>query len=121
MSMSRDAVERRILGALRPIVIALLLIVSVFPFYYMVVLSFRPLESVLQDPGALWPSFGEIDWGTYGSVLKSVDDPQKFPTPKQLFQIDEFGGWKAVNDKFFDPDKGVMAEINKAKGVSTGG
>jgi hypothetical protein len=25
-----------------------------------------------------------------------------------------------VNDKFFDPDKGVMAEINKAKGEETG-
>ena len=58
---------------------------------------------------------------TYRPVLKSVNDPQKFPTPKQLFEIDEFGGWSEVNEKFFDPDKGVMAEINKAKGVSTGG
>ena len=57
----------------------------------------------------------------YRPVLDSANDPQKFPTPKQLFEIDEFGGWGAVNDKFFDPDKGVMAEINKAKGESTGG
>jgi sulfate transport system substrate-binding protein len=57
----------------------------------------------------------------YRPVLESVDDPKRFPKPKQLFEIDEFGGWDAVNDKFFDPDRGVMAEINKAKGVSTGG
>ena len=71
--VSRELVERRILGVLRPIVIALLLIAAVFPFYYMVVLSFRPLDAVLQDPGALWPKAGEIDLTTYASVLKSVD------------------------------------------------
>ncbi len=57
----------------------------------------------------------------YRPVLETVDDPERFPKPKQLFEITEFGGWSEVNDKFFDPDKGVMAEINKAKGVSTGG
>jgi multiple sugar transport system permease protein len=72
--MSRDAVERRILGVLRPLVIALLLFITVFPFYYMVVLSFRPLDSVLQDPGALWPDLGEINFGTYKDVLKSTED-----------------------------------------------
>jgi sulfate transport system substrate-binding protein len=56
----------------------------------------------------------------YRPVLKSAG-AERFPTPRQLFEIDEFGGWSAVNDKFFDPDKGVMAEINKAKGVTTGG
>jgi multiple sugar transport system permease protein len=73
-TLTRDTVERRILGVARPIVIVLLLVVSVFPFYYMVVLSFRPLDAVLQDPGALWPKPGEIDVTTYTSVLKSVDD-----------------------------------------------
>ncbi len=57
----------------------------------------------------------------YRPVLESVDDPEKFPKPKRLFEIDEFGGWEAVNDKFFDPDRGVMAEINRAKGEETGG
>ena len=71
---SRETVERRILGVLRPVVIVLLLLAAVFPFYYMVVLSFRPLDAVLQDPGALWPKAGEIDLTTYTSVLKSVDD-----------------------------------------------
>jgi len=72
MSMSRDAVERRIFGVVRPVIIALLLFITVFPFYYMVLLSFRPLDAVLQDPGALWPSPGEIDLSTYGDVLKST-------------------------------------------------
>jgi multiple sugar transport system permease protein len=72
--MSRDAVERRILGVARPLVIAGLLVITVFPFYYMVLLSFRSLDSVLQHPGALWPSAGEIDLGTYTDVLKSVGD-----------------------------------------------
>jgi len=72
--VSRDHVERSVLGVLRPVIIAALLVVTVFPFYYMALLSFRPLDSVLQDPGALWPSFGEIDFGTYGEVLRSTTD-----------------------------------------------
>jgi multiple sugar transport system permease protein len=73
MSMSRDAVERRIFGVLRPLMIVFLLFITLFPFYYMVLLSFRPLDAVLQDPGALLPSRGEIDLGTYGDVLKSTE------------------------------------------------
>ena len=53
--------ERRVLRVLRPLVIALLLLVSLFPFYYMVLLSFRPLEEVLQNPGSLWVSPGDMD------------------------------------------------------------
>jgi multiple sugar transport system permease protein len=37
----------------------------------MVLLSFRPLDSVLQHPGALLPRPDEIDHGTYRDVLKS--------------------------------------------------
>ena len=59
---------------MRPLVIAALLLAALFPFYYMVLLSFRPLQGVLQDPGALWVSPGEIDLGTYGDVLKPVSD-----------------------------------------------
>ena len=72
--MSRDLVERRILGVLRPAIIVTLLVVTVFPFYYMVMLSFRPLGSVLQNPGALWPSWAEINVTTYREVLKPTAD-----------------------------------------------
>ena len=69
---SRDAIERRALAFLRPATIVFLLVITVLPFYYMVVLSFRPLDAVLQDPGALWPKPGEIDFGTYRDVLAST-------------------------------------------------
>ena len=71
--MNRDRTERGLLRVLRPLAIAFLLLIAVFPFYYMLLLSFRPLESVLQDPGALWVSPGEMDLGTYADVLRSVD------------------------------------------------
>jgi multiple sugar transport system permease protein len=73
-TIARDAVERRVLGVLRPLVIGFLLLITLFPFYYMVILSFRPLDAVLQDPGALWPEAGAIDPGTYGDVLRSQED-----------------------------------------------
>ncbi len=42
-----------------------------------------------------------------------------FPTPKQLFTIDDLGGWTKVNDTFFDPDNGTFAKIEADAGVST--
>jgi multiple sugar transport system permease protein len=72
--VSRDAVENRVFGVLRWVVIVVLLLVTLFPFWYMLILSVRSLDSVLQDPGALWVSFGEIDLGTYRSVLTSTAD-----------------------------------------------
>jgi multiple sugar transport system permease protein len=59
---------------LRPAIIVGLLVITVFPFYYMVMLSFRPLDSVLQNPGALWPSWAEINVTTYREVLKPTAD-----------------------------------------------
>jgi len=57
----------------------------------------------------------------YRSVLPDLVDEQTYPTPKELFKIDEFGGWSKVNDEFFDPDKGSVAEIERDLGVSTAG
>jgi multiple sugar transport system permease protein len=70
----RNTVEQRALGILRPVVIVAFLIAAVLPFYYMILLSFRPLEGVLQHPGSLWVSPGDMDFTTYSDVLKSVDD-----------------------------------------------
>jgi multiple sugar transport system permease protein len=66
---NRDAFENRLFAVLRVVVIVLLLIVTLFPFYYMGLLSLRPLDRVLQDPGALWVSPAEVDLGSYASVL----------------------------------------------------
>src|SRR3954453_6524006 len=61
----------------------------------------------------IWQSKG------YRPVDSALVDKSKFPTPSGLFTIDKLGGWSAVNDKFFDPDSGVVAKIEKSLGVST--
>ncbi|HLU56378.1 MAG TPA: carbohydrate ABC transporter permease [Pseudonocardia sp.] len=66
---SRDTVETRVFGVLRVVTIAFLLVVTVFPFYYTVLLSLRPLDRVLQDPGALWVPPSEVSLGSYGAVV----------------------------------------------------
>ena len=57
----------------------------------------------------------------YRSVLPDLVDEQTYPTPKELFKIDEFGGWSDVNAKFFDAETGSVAEIERDLGVSTAG
>jgi len=57
----------------------------------------------------------------YRSVLPDLVDKKTYPTPKQLFKIDKFGGWSKVNAEFFDPDKGSVAGIERDLGVSTAG
>ncbi|HEX8761670.1 MAG TPA: carbohydrate ABC transporter permease [Pseudonocardiaceae bacterium] len=69
---NRDAVETRVFGVLRWVVIAVLVLVTVFPFYYMAMLSLRNLDQVVLRPGVLWPA--EFDVSTYVSVLTSVAD-----------------------------------------------
>jgi sulfate transport system substrate-binding protein len=55
----------------------------------------------------------------YRPIDDSLVDKSKFPTPSSLFKIDKLGGWSSVNDKFFDPDNGIVAKIEKDLGVST--
>ena len=57
----------------------------------------------------------------YRPVVQGVKPPAsvKFPDPPQLFDISKFGGWGSVNDKFFDPEKGIVADIFKSQGKST--
>jgi len=59
-------------------------------------------------------------WGyrpTDPSVLAA--NKSKFPDPPGLFTIDKVGGWSKVNDTLFDPEKGAIAKIEQAAGVST--
>jgi sulfate transport system substrate-binding protein len=69
-------------------------------------LTTRPAQKIFASKG-------------YRSVIPSLVDKQKYPTPKQLFDIDKFGGWSKVNDEFFDPDNGSVAKIEQDLGVST--
>ena len=51
------------------------------------------------------------------SVLAQYKD--KFPEPKDLFTIDDLGGWDKVTDEFFDTENGSVAEIEANLGVAT--
>ncbi|MCA0295563.1 MAG: carbohydrate ABC transporter permease [Actinobacteria bacterium] len=61
-------------GIARPVVIGVLLLWVILPFYYMVLLSFMPIESLLRDPGRLWITPDEFTLSTYEKVLRSVQD-----------------------------------------------
>lgn len=54
----------------------------------------------------------------YRPVDKKIFKEFDFEQPSSLFTIKDVGGWSEVNDKFFDPEKGVLADIEKGKGVS---
>ncbi|HYI32102.1 MAG TPA: carbohydrate ABC transporter permease [Glaciibacter sp.] len=72
--MSRIAIENRTIGILRWVTIAFLLVITVFPFYYMVTLSFVPIEKLLLHPERLWVPISDFTLDTYATVLASVDD-----------------------------------------------
>jgi sulfate/thiosulfate-binding protein len=57
----------------------------------------------------------------YRPILEKLHNEQTFPTPSNLFEIDEFGGWDTVRAEFFDPENGSVAQIEEELGVSTGG
>jgi len=59
---------------LRWVLIAAIVLITVFPFYYMVVLSVVPIESLLLAPGRIWLAGQQLTVDTYRSVLASVDD-----------------------------------------------
>src|ERR1700743_1278882 len=70
-----------------------------------------------------WTPAGQTIWAQQGyrpvgqSVAKKF--AKQFPTPPQLFTIDDLGGWTKVKDQFFDPDKGSIIKIEEAAGVPT--
>src|SRR5207302_1306650 len=55
----------------------------------------------------------------YRSVIDSLVDKSKYPTPSGLFTIEKFGGWDTVMKKYFDPSNSVMARIERGLGVAT--
>jgi sulfate/thiosulfate transport system substrate-binding protein len=71
----------------------------------------------------IWSDAGQELWAEngYRPVNPKLIDAKQFPTPEDLFTIDEFGGWEKVNDEFFDDETGSVAEIEKELGVSTSG
>jgi sulfate/thiosulfate-binding protein len=54
----------------------------------------------------------------YRPIEKGVS-AAKFPTPAQLFTINDLGGWTKVNKDLFDPNTGIMADVERKLGVAT--
>jgi sulfate transport system substrate-binding protein len=55
----------------------------------------------------------------YRTVRAGEPDESRYPTPENLFTIDDLGGWPEVNRVFFDPEDSVMAAINQNQGFPT--
>ena len=55
----------------------------------------------------------------YRPVISGVAKAEEFKDPPVLFTIKDLGGWSDVTTKFFDPDNGIVAGIEKGIGVST--
>lgn len=70
--MSRDALETLLIGkVLRWIGIVFFFVICAFPFYYMVLLSFREIQGVLVSPGNLLPDWDLVfSLRTYRDVLR---------------------------------------------------
>jgi len=72
--VSRTVIQKRIFGTLRWVIIAVLIIATVFPFYHMIQLSLVPIEQVLLHPERLWIPIQNITLQTYADVLTPQDD-----------------------------------------------
>jgi multiple sugar transport system permease protein len=70
--LTRDRFENGFFGAARGVVIVALLVATVFPFYYMAMLSVRTLGDVLRNPGALWMGAGQFGLDAYTRLLAPV-------------------------------------------------
>jgi multiple sugar transport system permease protein len=72
--LSRARFEDRLFGVLRPPAIAFFLLITVVPFLYMLLLSVKPMDAVLLDPGSMWVSAEEFTLSTYRDVLRPTDE-----------------------------------------------
>jgi multiple sugar transport system permease protein len=71
---SRNAIETRALRILRPLGIAFFVLITAFPFYYMVLLSMRELSQVIESPGSILVGLDELSIEAYQRVLRSTED-----------------------------------------------
>ena len=55
----------------------------------------------------------------YRPIVEGTAGADEFPKPADLFDITKLGGWGKVNDEFFDPEEGIVAEIFQSQGKST--
>ena len=71
---SAGRVQDVVFPVLRWVVIAGFVVAVLVPFIAMLTMSVRPIEELLDSPGQLFPSFGDLTLDTYKTVLRSVDD-----------------------------------------------
>jgi len=67
--MSRDHFETTIIRILRIVGLVFFITITAFPFYWMIVSSFKPLEEILLKPANLGLDIRRIDFGAYYEVL----------------------------------------------------
>jgi multiple sugar transport system permease protein len=72
--INQDRLQRRVFGIGRWVVMALFLIATLFPFYYMILLSIKPIAALLRDPGSLWVDIEDFTLSTYLEVLAPEGD-----------------------------------------------
>jgi multiple sugar transport system permease protein len=72
--VTRIEFENRLWGILRWVVIAGLAVATLLPFYYMLLLSVRPIDELLLHPSRIWVAPSDWTLSTYRTVLRSVDD-----------------------------------------------
>jgi multiple sugar transport system permease protein len=71
---SRYEIEVRTLKVLRPLGIAFFVLIALFPFYYMVLLSMRDISELIQSPGSILIGFRDITFDAYERVLRPSDE-----------------------------------------------
>jgi multiple sugar transport system permease protein len=67
--MSREHLETNIIRILRILGIIFFVIIVAFPFYWMIVSSFKSLEEILLRPANLWLDIRNINFRAYHEVL----------------------------------------------------
>lgn len=72
--LSRARFEDRLFGVVRPLVIVFLVLITVVPFLYMLLLSVKPMDAVLLAPGSLWVSAEQFTLSTYRDVLRPTGE-----------------------------------------------
>ena len=70
----RYAIEVAALKVLRPLGIAFFVVITVFPFYYMVLLSMREISAIIDAPGSLLIALDEFTTDAYERVLKPTSE-----------------------------------------------
>jgi multiple sugar transport system permease protein len=70
----RYHIEVAVLRVLRPLGIAFFVLITLFPFYYMVLLSTREISEVIENPAQIFIPLGDITTDAYERVLKPTSE-----------------------------------------------